>query len=147
MVSVIDLTQPDPRDFKPPETISLLSSSSSEDELSILLDPLAPVLKESSSESEFDDDSSIGIGNSYGEFYPLYDLKKSIARFGYIDYLSTEPDCKPTHDDLSCDSWYIDHCWWLKEPFASLPKRISTYSSCQEIGWRSERSNLVQQCS
>ena len=116
---VIDLTAPDPPNVDPPEIIDLLSDSS-DDNLSILFNKFVPLLK---NEANFkidddgaetsDDDSSIGvgrgIGDCYGEFWPLFDLKRSIAPLGYIDYQGND-------DTLSCDSWYLDHCWWLNTP-------------------------------
>ena len=117
--SVIDLTAPDP-----PVVIDLLSDSSvdslDDEELSILFNKFEPLPKDDANlrlsddgAETSDDDSSIGIGNSYGDFWPLFDLKRSIAPLGYIDY-------KGSDDTLSCDSWYLDRCWWLDTPKTSV---------------------------
>ena len=123
--SVIDLITPEKVIPSVPETIELLSVSSGED-LTALFDKTVPLptnevviidSNDGAEESSADDsdDSSLGMGNSYGFFSPLYDMKKSIARHGYIDYR-----CEGSNDSLSCDSWYVDHCWWLEIPKTSV---------------------------
>ena len=123
--AVIDLITPEKVNRRVSETIDLLSQSSDED-LTALFDKLVPlppndvvVIDSSDGAEESSDDSSIGIGRGigdcYGEFWPLFDLKRSIAPFGYIDYRDEGND-----DALSCDSWYLDRCWWLETPKTSV---------------------------
>ena len=121
--SFVDLTEPETIDLTAPDTIEILSSDS-EEELEALFNPLAPLPQQNATESlvcasdnsDTSDDSSLGMGNAYGDFSPLFDMKKSIAPLGYIDYMSTVTDV----DSLSCDSWFVDHCWWLETPQTSV---------------------------
>ena len=134
MVETIDLTEDDIAVVSSTQPIDLCSSSSSssdDEDLAILCDPFASFSStkvrqsEENSSMEFtysDDDSSIGIGNSYGDFYPLYELKKSIAPFGYEDFHGND-DC------LSQDSWYLDRCWWLDVPKTAVWPLSSIFPS------------------
>ena len=116
MDNFVDLTGPDPVVLTASETIDLCSSSSEEDDLVLICNPFIPATlplssnkdvenndtESDESSTEFDDDSSLGMGNAYGEFSPLYDMKVSIARYGYLEFDGFESK------SLSADSWYLE---------------------------------------
>ena len=96
--------------------VDLYDDSSDEEELKKLFDPSYPSIKApvivdivdlthgsvSSTEYSSDDDSSLGMGNAYGEFSPLFDMKISIAKYGYLDFNGIDSK------SLAEDSWYLE---------------------------------------
>ena len=98
--------------------------SSDDEELTILCNPMAPLPTlsgisqatleiDTSGTEDFDDDSSLGMGNAYGEFAPLYDLKISIAPHGYIDYYGDG-------ESLSHDEWVQERSYRSVRPLSRL---------------------------
>ena len=146
-VDVVDLTQPEIIDL-----LSISSHSSSEDEdLELLLDKNVPlsryldrktVVIDGDDFSTTYDDSSLGAGNCYREFSPLFDMKKSIAPCGYIDYDGVDSI------SLSEDSFVVERSWSTRFPTVNgrswhekiVPNRVemilaanwicSRYSTC-----------------
>ena len=107
--TVIDLTTP--------ETVDLCSTDSSEDDLETILprfeqrlvSKLRPIVIDVDDDTSSSAESSLGVGNSYGDFAPLFDFKKSVAPCGYIEFDGNE-------DNLSVDTWHNDRQWWLDKP-------------------------------
>ena len=124
MDNFVNLTGPDLVDLTSDEVVDLCSSSSEEEDLDLVCNPLIPVTSPLPFTSEVEkrdtgsDDSSLGMGNAYGEFSPLYDMKVSIARYGYLEFDGFESK------SLSADSWYIeklDRGKFLLHGFEKIP--------------------------
>ena len=120
MANFVDLTEPEVVRLTFRQVIDLCSDSSIDssdvEELQLLSNRLVPVDfgkaishdvdNCDTSSTDPDDDSSLGIGrgfgDAYGEFWPLHELKISIAPHGYLDFNGIESK------SLSADSWYLE---------------------------------------